>query len=120
MVESNNSNVCLVCHQPVLPEYYFCPNCGNKINSAPLSTSAQTQAGLYFFSAILPLILFIGIPKWKGLKYLKSKDPKTKKIGIIACVILAVSIILTIFLAYVWTKQTIQSAIDSINLDMGF
>lgn len=112
-------NICSYCHQKLLPEYYFCPNCGAKINSTPLSTTAGTQAGIYAFSAILPMICFIFVTKWPGVKYLKSKEEKAHKIGIVACVILTVSTILTIYLAYVWTQATIKSSIDSINTDFG-
>ena len=112
--------ICEICHQPLLPSYYFCPNCGQKVNDAPLGAGLQAQAYIYFLSAILPLIGFLAISKWHAIKYLKSKDPKTKKIGIIACVILALSTIITIYLAYVWTEAIIQSSINSLNADMGF
>jgi hypothetical protein len=110
-------DVCPFCHQKVLPEYFFCPNCGTKLNSAPLSTGAAAQAGLYAFSAVLPFILFLFVTRWRGVKYLKSKDKKTRNIGITACAILALSTILTIWLAYVWTQATIKSSLDSINTD---
>ena len=109
--------VCEYCHQNILPQYYFCPNCGNRVNS-PLSTSIPTQIWIYFFSAILPMICFLTISKWQGWKYFKSKDKKTKKIGAIAITILVLSTIITIWLAYVWTEKAIQSSIDSINSDL--
>jgi hypothetical protein len=110
-------NTCPVCHQPVLSQYYFCPNCGAKINEAPLSTTAGTQTWIYFFSIILPLICFIFVTKWPGIKYYKSKDKKAHTIGQIAWVIIIISTIATIGLAYVWTEQMIQSSINSINTD---
>lgn len=112
-------NTCPVCHQPILPQYYFCPNCGTKLNSAPLSTTAQTQAWIYGLSLILPMFLFVFIKKWPTIKYFKSSDPKAKQIGQVAWAILIISTILTIWLAVVWTQQTIQSSIDSINTDIG-
>ena len=111
-------NVCSVCHQPILPQYYFCPNCGAKLNIAPLSTTPQTQAWIYAFSIILPMICFIFITKWPGVKYYKSKDPKTKQIGEIAWVLLILSTLVVIYLAYALTQKMIQSSIDSINADM--
>ena len=110
--------VCSYCHQPVLPTYYFCPNCGNKLVSAPLSTSVATQAWIYAFSAILPMILYIMISKWPGITYFKSKDEKTKQIGSVAIIILALSTIITVWLGYVWTQQIIQSQLNAINADM--
>ena len=110
--------ICPYCHQPVLPTYYFCPNCGTKLNSAPLSTSPSTQAWIYAFSAILPMILFIYVTKWRGITYYKSSDPKAKQIGTIAIIILAASTLITIWLGYVWTMEAIQSSVNSINADM--
>ena len=113
------SGFCPVCHQPILPQYFFCPNCGAKINSAPLSTTSGTQAWIYAFSIILPMICFIFVTKWPGMKYYKSNDLKTHRIGQIAWVLLILSTILTIWLVYIWTQQMIQSSINSINTDFG-
>lgn len=113
------SNICSVCHQPILPQYYFCPNCGNKINQPSLSTTIQTQVWIYAFSIILPMICFIFVTKWPGTKYFKSNDPKAKQIGQIAWVLLILSTIITIWLVYIWTQQLIQSQINAINVDFG-
>ena len=113
-------DVCAVCHQAVSPQFYFCPNCGNRLHPVPLSTSVATQAWIYAFSAILPMLCFLFITRWPGLKYFRSKDEKTKMIGIIACAILMLSTIITVWLVYVWTQQAIQSATDSINADLNF
>jgi hypothetical protein len=114
------SNICSVCHQPILSQYYFCPNCGVKLNSAPLSTTAKTQAWIYAFSVILPMICFIFVTRWPGVKYFKSNDPKARQIGKVAWTLLIFSTIITIWLVYVWTQQTIQSSINSINTDFNF
>ncbi len=113
------SNICSFCHEPILPQYYFCPNCGTKVNSAPLSTTIGTQAWVYAFSIILPMILFIFVTKWPGVKYFKSSDPKVKLIGQIAWTLLILSTIFTIWLVYIWTENLIQSSINSINVDFG-
>ena len=112
-------NVCSFCHQPLLPGWYFCPNCGTKVETAPLSTSVSTQIGIYAFSIILPLICFIFVTKWPGTKYAKSADPKAKQIGQIAWVLIVLSTLVTIWLAYIWTQEAIQSSLNSINADMG-
>ena len=80
----------------------------------------MAQVWLYAFSIILPLICFIMVTKWQGVRYLKSSDQKTKSIGITACVLLGLSTILTIWLAVVWTQAAIQSQINSINADMSY
>ena len=113
------SGVCPVCHQPVLPQHYFCPNCGAKIHEAPLSTTAGTQTWIYLFSVILPMICFLFVTRWPGVKYYKSDDPKAKLIGQVAWALLIISTIITIWLIYVWTTQMIQSSINSINTDFG-
>jgi len=108
---------CPVCHQPVLPQYYFCPNCGAKLHEAPLSTSVSAQIGLYAFSIILPMIGFLMITRWNGLKYYKSDDPKAKQMGIISFLLLICSTVFLIWYAIVATQHYIQSTVDSINTD---
>jgi hypothetical protein len=112
------SNLCTFCHNPIQAGWYFCPNCGKKIDEAPLSTSVGAQIALYAFSIILPLICFIFVTKWQGHKYFKSKDPKAKLIGEIAWALIVASTLVTIWLAYVWTQEAIQSSVNSINADM--
>ena len=117
-MEPSAPTICTVCHQPILPSYYFCPNCGTKINAAPLSTTVLTQTWIYAFSIILPIICFIFVTKWPGIKYVKSNDPQAKRIGYIAWTLLILSTLVTIWLAYIWTQEAIQSQINSINADM--
>jgi hypothetical protein len=110
--------VCPYCHQPILPSYYFCPNCGTNLAAGALSTSEASQAWLYLFSIILPMLGFLLISKWKGWKYYKSQDPKTHQIGTIAIALVIISTIGSIWYAYVWTQEAIQSSVASINADM--
>ena len=109
--------VCPYCHQPILPAYYFCPNCGTKLSTGELSTTQFTQAWIYLFSAILPLMGFIFITRWPGLKYYRSAEPKAKIVGTIAFGIIIISTIITIWLAYVWTQNEIQATINGLNAD---
>jgi hypothetical protein len=102
---ANILSLCPTCHQPILPSYYFCPNCGTKLNSAPLSTSTWAQVSLYAFSIILPLICFLFVTRWQGMKYFRSEDPKIKQIGTIAWVLLILSTIVTIWIAVVATQS---------------
>ncbi len=112
-------STCAVCHQPLLPTYYFCPNCGAKVREAPLPTTALTELWIYVFSAILPPLCFIFVSRWPGVKYFKSKDPKAHRIGIIAWVTILLSTLATIWLAVIFTQMAVQSSIQSINADMG-
>lgn len=111
---------CPVCHQPVLPSYYFCPNCGANLHPKPLSTSISTQLGIYAFSIILPMICFVAVTKWPGMKYYRSEDPKVKQIGAIAWILLVLSTLVTLYYAYYAVEQTIQDAQAQINQDMSF
>jgi hypothetical protein len=109
---------CIVCHQPILSTYYFCPNCGIKIIDTPLSTSLFTQIKLYIFSIILPMICFITIWRWQGGNYLKSKDEKTRTIGVVACLLLVISTILTIWITIITTQKIMESATAKINTEI--
>jgi hypothetical protein len=118
MEPTSSTATCPVCNQPVLLQYHFCPNCGTKLSAVPLSTSFDSQFQLYFFSIILPMICFLFITRWKGWKYFKSPDEKTQTIGLIACGLLIVSTIFTIYVATVWTRDVINSSTASINSQM--
>ncbi|MDE2001793.1 MAG: zinc ribbon domain-containing protein [Patescibacteria group bacterium] len=45
---------CSKCKAEVLPEYYFCPNCGKKLREKPIATSALMQIGVYLVCIFLP------------------------------------------------------------------
>ena len=112
--------VCPLCHQSVLPTYYFCPNCGTSLQQAPLSVTPMAQIGIYTFSIVLPMIGFILVTRWPGMKYYRSEDPKVRQIGQVAWILLILSTIFTCWYVYNWTQNAIQSSIASINADMSF
>jgi len=117
-MEPNVTNLtCSVCHQPVLENYYFCPNCGNKLHEAPLSTTISTQLKIYSFSILLPFIGFIFVTRWPGVKYFKSEDPKAKQIGQLSWLLILLSTVLVIWLSVRWAQSYIKSTVDSINAD---
>jgi hypothetical protein len=113
-----SSAICQTCHQPVLASYYFCPNCGTKLNAPPLPTSIAAQIGLYLFSIILPVICYLAITKWQGYKYSRSKDPKTRNIGLIAWALLIVSSVITFWYATVWVEQQIQASTNAVTAEL--
>lgn len=112
--------LCPQCHFPVKPEYYYCPNCGKSLRIAPLSTSLMTQLWIYAFSIILPIICFVAVSYWPGITYLRSEDDNAKQIGVIACVLMAISTIVTFWLAIVWIQQAVNSAENSVGNLGGF
>jgi hypothetical protein len=106
---------CAVCHIKILPEYYFCPNCGKELKPKPLSTSIFAQIKLYAISAILPLICFITISKWKGLAYIREENTSAKIIGCVALSILVGSTLFTFWYAYVTTVTMMNDLTKQIN-----
>ncbi len=78
--------VCPACHQPVVPEWYFCPNCGKELKAKPVKVSAATQIGIYALSVFLPPL---GI--WPGIKYLFKESRGAKIVGTIAIVLTIIS-----------------------------
>ena len=108
--------ICSQCHQPLWPEFYFCPNCGTAAKEKPLSTSVGTQAWIYALSIVMPIICYLALSYWPGVKYVRSADERAKQIGIIAIALMTISTIVTFWLAIVWTQQYVQSSVNSINL----
>ncbi len=105
----NEPSLCPACHEPVLPTYYFCPNCGKNLREPPLSTSVSAQIGIYLLSIIMPAILFLAITHWSGVKYLKSQDPRARQIGIVAIILMTASTIALVWWGIVWYQQFMQS-----------
>lgn len=115
---TEHPGICPVCHQPVSPQFYFCPNCGAKLHEPGLSTSFWMQTGIYAFSIILPMICYLAITKWPGIAYLRSKDEKAQVVGIVACSLLVFSSVATFYYGYVWTEEAIQQATAQVNQEM--
>ena len=105
--------ICMVCHQSLLPGYYFCPNCGTKI--ILLSTSMWSQIRLYTLSITLPLICFLFLHRWYGLRYVRSNDIKKKYIGVIACSLLIISTILSVWYTYALVREAISTTTNDMN-----
>ena len=78
-----------------------------------MGTGLLDQLLLYAFSLILPWIAYLAITKWQGIKYLRSADPKSRQIGIIALGLLIASSVLAFWLTYVWVEGFLQSQLNS-------
>jgi len=107
--QASASAICPQCHQPVFPTYYFCPNCGKSLHEPALSTSIGAQTGLYTLSIIMPIICFLAINQWKGMKYMKSADPRAKQVGYVATGLMVASTVIVVWLGIIWTEQLINS-----------
>ena len=110
------SMICPQCHQPVQPEYYYCPNCGKKLSEPGLSTSTMSQILLYVFSAVLPFIGYLAISKWQGMQYIRSGEPRAQQIGWIAMAILVISSIFAIWQVTVWIQGFVQAQTSTAGL----
>ncbi len=108
--------LCPQCYQPVLPAHHFCPNCGKKLNEPGLSTSVTSQILLYGFSIVLPIICYLAVSYWQGIRYVRSSDPKAQQMGWIAIALLVISSVVTFWLAGVWINQFIQAQTSTANL----
>ena len=94
--------ICKHCHEHVQAEFYFCPNCGNKIHEPPYKFSLLATIGVILESILLPPL---GI--FPGVKYLRKDDHRAKIIGITA-------IILTI-LSMIFLVMFLKNYINSVN-----
>lgn len=97
---------CKHCKYPIAETFYFCPNCGKKIKDPPPVTTFSKQISIYLISVLLPPL---GL--WPGLRYLFSKDPKAKIIGIIAIFLTIVSLVVSIWA----TANYLTSQVNNLN-----
>ena len=110
----NPSKLCPQCHQPIAPEFYFCPNCGKKLSEPPLATDGWAQVQLYGLSIIMPLICYLAIGYWKGIRYARSDDPKARQMGWIAIALIIISSVVLFWLTAVWLNSVIQETTSSL------
>ena len=87
-----NPTVCPFCHFTLLETFYFCPNCGKKLSEPPITTLKEIS--VYLISILLPPL---GL--WPGIKYLFSKNARTKRAGMIAITLTIISTIITLWLS---------------------
>ena len=88
----NEQNTCNVCHQKVLDEYFYCPNCGNDLKEKPATVSFAIQLGVYALAIFLPPL---GL--WPGIKYLSKKGSQAKRVGAIAIALTVITSVVTIW-----------------------
>jgi hypothetical protein len=97
---------CKKCSRLIIPEFYFCPICGNKIKDKPLSIGIFTQIGVYIFSALLPPF---GL-KW-AFRYLRQEGKKSKIIGWISVGLTTLSL----YFAITYTFKVINEIQTALN-----
>lgn len=94
---------CPYCFHTLSGGDFFCPFCGKQIKEKPIDTSVMKQVSVYAVSLLLPPA---GI--WPAFKYLKTKDPKAKKIGMVCIGLTIISVLLSVYFltAFVNTINT--------------
>jgi zinc-ribbon domain len=102
--------LCPFCHNPIVDSYYFCPNCGKKLRSPPLSTSAISQIGVYALSIFLPPL---GL--WPGVKYRRQESKTAKIIGTIVIILTVVSTVVSTWFLIGFVNQINQSVGSQLN-----
>ena len=100
---------CPKCQQSVNANDFFCPFCGHKIRSPPLSTKWSSLVFLAIKTLLLPPFGF-----WWGYKYLKQEDKKSKVIGWVVVLVTIVELVW----GYVATVDMVKLAKEQINLQM--
>ena len=103
-----NPTVCPFCHFTLNEAFYFCPNCGKKISEPPITTLKEIS--VYLISILLPPLGLI-----PGIKYLFSKNQRTKRAGIIAITLTILSTIITVWISVVMFNNLSQGINSQLN-----
>ena len=100
--------ICKFCGQTVATNFFFCPYCGKKIIQPPITT-----AGII---GVIPIsILLPPFGLWPGIKYLLQKDPKSKKIGVIAITLTILSTVVVTWLIISIVNSLTQNLSSQMN-----
>jgi hypothetical protein len=102
--------LCPFCSTPLDAAAFFCPVCGKNVREKPLSTGIGVQIGLYAVSILLPPLSLI----WT-IKYLKSKDPKAKQIGMISLGLTIATLVAVFWLSLTFVKNITQGVNQQLN-----
>lgn len=106
---STNMVECPFCGNSIEAKVFYCPICGKKVREKPVATSFWPVALLFFLTIFLPP-LNIGMT----IKYMKSHDPKAKKIGMASLVTMIIVLISAGISTYFVTKYVS----DQVNLQV--
>ncbi len=105
-----NASICPTCHQAVLPEYFFCPNCGTNLKENVIPVSLPIQIGIYALSILLPPL---GL--WPGISYLKKNNPQAKRVGTIAIVLTVIASLIAIWAIFAIFQIYLNQLSEALN-----
>lgn len=106
---------CPTCHQPTISTYYFCPNCGTKLKTAPLSTSFSKQLTAYLVSIFAPPF---GL--WYVYKYARSEGKNAKIVSLICLVLTIISLGVTTWLMIGFMNTVNEQMTKQLQVLQGF
>ena len=101
---------CPTCSKAVIPTDYFCPQCGKKLKDKAPRTTISRQIVVYAVSFFLPPFGLI-----PAIAYLRQKDSKSKKVGLVAIFLTILSILLSLWFATRFLKLFNQQLNNQIN-----
>ena len=102
--------ICPICHQPILPTYYFCPNCGHDLQGKPKNITVLAQVGVYALALFLPPF---GL--WPGVQYLMRKGRQAKWVGAVAIILTLLSSALCVWFIFAFYNSYLGQINNQIN-----
>lgn len=96
----DTSLICPNCKKIILPTDVFCAACGKKLKEEATTISPSRQLTVYAVSFFLPPFGLM-----PAIRYLKQKDEKAKRVGLIAVGLTVISILLSVWLTVSFTKS---------------
>lgn len=110
-IPASDSQVeCPFCGNKIDAKAFYCPVCGKKVREKPVSTNFWPVFLLFALTVLLPP-LNIGLT----IKYMKSSDPKAKRIGLISLVTMIVVLVIAIASTFFVTRYVSSQVNDQIN-----
>lgn len=91
--------LCPFCAKEIDPKAYYCPECGKKVREKPVPLGFWPIVALFALCIFLPPFN-IGLT----IKYMKSPDPKAKKIGVISLIVMIAVLVAVGISTYFVTK----------------
>lgn len=107
------SLICKACQNPISETYYFCPYCGKKLKSPPLSTSIGRQIGVYLLAVLVPPFGLI-----PGIRYLNQPDDRSKIVGLVTILLTGFTFMACVYYGMVFW-QYFNTALNSQGLEVG-
>lgn len=102
---------CPACNFPVIPPFYFCPNCGKKLKDPPYKIEPLKILGLILLSVLLPPLGF-----WPGIKLLGNSDRRAQGIGILAIALTVISLVITVWYSIIFINAQVKSMQGQLNM----